>query len=170
MSDELLDIVNEKDEVIGQEYRSEVYRKKLNFRAIHAFLVNSKKEVWIPRRSPGKKLFPLCLDASVGGHVSAGESYLQAFERELFEELNIVLSDVTYSFLEKVTPGTHKVACFANVYVIYTDVTPNYNPADFIEANWRNISDIFKAIESGEKVKGDLPALINVLNAQLQNM
>ena len=38
--DELLDIVNEHDHVIGQKYRSEIYNQGLsNFRVINAFLI-----------------------------------------------------------------------------------------------------------------------------------
>jgi isopentenyldiphosphate isomerase len=105
-SDELLDIVDQNDEVIGQKYRAEIYAEKSsNFRVVNAFLINSWKQVWIPRRSPHKKLFPLCLDASVGGHVISGESYDQAFRRELQEELNIEVSHVSYRLLSKLTPA-----------------------------------------------------------------
>ena len=110
ISDELLDIVDRSDQVIGQKYRAEVYAQKISdFRVINAFLINSKKQVWIPRRSPQKKLFPLCLDASVGGHVMAGETYDQAFARELAEELNINICDVSHKFLTKLTPHQHGV-------------------------------------------------------------
>lgn len=39
MVQELLDIVNEHDQIIGQKYRSEIYQQRLtNFRVINAFL------------------------------------------------------------------------------------------------------------------------------------
>lgn len=165
MIEEILDLVNEHDDVIDQKPRSEVYKNKLNnFRVINAFLVNSKKEIWIPRRSPLKKLFPLCLDASVGGHVESGESYQQAFLRELKEELNIDSSSVNYKMIAKLTPKTHAVSAYMNLYVIYSDLTPNYNKSDFIEANWWPISTIIKFIKNGEPTKGDLPILIDVIS------
>ncbi|MGB8468325.1 MAG: hypothetical protein WCE21_04930 [Candidatus Babeliales bacterium] len=68
--EELHDIVNEYDEIIGQKPRSNIYIEKFtSFRVINAFIINDKKQLWIPRRTQQKKLFPLCLDASVGGHV-----------------------------------------------------------------------------------------------------
>lgn len=164
MADELLDIVNEHDEVIGQKYRSEVYQLKLNnFRVINAFLINDQKEVWIPRRTAHKELSPLALDASVGGHVAAGEEYDQAFERELQEELNLDASQLQYKFLTKLTPHQHTVSAYMHVYIFYTNVDPNFNPDDFISAAWYSIPTLQEIIKQGEKIKSDLPILIDQL-------
>lgn len=163
-NDELLDIIDQNDQVVGQKYRAEIYAEKSsNFRVINAFLINSQKQVWIPRRSPNKKLFPLCLDASVGGHVAADESYEKAFQRELQEELNIEISDVSHRLLAKLTPHQHGVSAYMHVYVIVTDEDPVYNTTDFISATWFNITELQELIKQGEPTKGDLPALIKVL-------
>lgn len=161
---ELLDIINERDQIIGQKYRSEIYEQKLtNFRVINAFLLNDKKEVWIPRRSPTKKLFPLCLDASVGGHVLAGENYDEAFVRELREELNLEAAQAPHQFLAKLTPQQHNVSAYMHVYIISTDEDPHYNSNDFMSAMWYKIPELQEKIRDGEKTKGDLPLLINLL-------
>ena len=95
MFEEILDLVSQEDIVIGQLPRSEVYNQKLsNFRAVTAFIINEQGQLWIPRRTKNKRIFPLCLDTSMGGHVEAGESYQQAFERELLEELNLHAKDL----------------------------------------------------------------------------
>jgi isopentenyl-diphosphate delta-isomerase len=168
MLDELLDLVNEHDEVIGQEYRLEVYNKKLNnFRVVNAFLVNEKKEVWIPRRSRTKKLFPFCLDASMGGHVMAGETYDQAFARELHEELNLKIDLLQYQCCARLAPNQHNVSAYMRVYIIQTNVSPDYNQADFDSAAWYAIDDLQKSIQLGEATKGDLPVLINTLQGLL---
>ena len=165
---EILDLVNAQDQVIGQKYRSEVYKEKLkNFRVINAFLVNSKNEVWIPRRSGDKKLFPLCLDTSVGGHVSAGESYEEAFKRELQEELNIQSSLVPYSMVAHLTPETDNLSAFMHLYIIRTEESPAYNTDDFISAAWYSLSELETLIENGEKTKGDLPILVKTLKELL---
>lgn len=162
--EELLDIVDHNDQVIGQKYRSEVYAQNLsNFRVINAFLINDNKEIWIPRRSPHKKLFPLCLDASVGGHVAAGETYDQAFARELQEELNLDLSQTFHRLLAKLTPHQHGISAFMHFYLIFTNQTPAYNTDDFVSSAWYPISELQKLVAAGEPMKGDLPVLINVL-------
>src|ERR1044072_3256275 len=98
MNDELLDLVSPDDVVIGQALRSVIYAHDWsNFRVVNAFIINDQGKLWIPRRTANKQLFPLCLDASMGGHVAAGETYHQAFVRELQEELNIDASTVKYT-------------------------------------------------------------------------
>lgn len=97
--DEYLDLVDENDIVIGRKKRSEIYAENLsNYRIINAFVINSKGEIWIPRRSSNKKLFPSCLDMSVGGHVESGETYEDALKREAQEELNINVDKMPVRF------------------------------------------------------------------------
>ncbi len=89
---ELINKSSKNDEIIGVEKRSIVHEKKLNFRGVNAFIINTQGELWIPRRHPQKTLFPLHLDASVGGHVLAYESYDEVFARETKEETKQQLS------------------------------------------------------------------------------
>ena len=51
-TEEYLDLVDEQDNIVGNKKRSEIYAENLsNYRVINAFLVNSKGELWIPRRT-----------------------------------------------------------------------------------------------------------------------
>ena len=75
-TEEILDLVDDNDNVIGSKPRSEIYTEGLhNFRVVNAFVINSKGKIWVPRRAADKRLFPLSLDMSMGGHVETGESY-----------------------------------------------------------------------------------------------
>lgn len=170
MTAELLDVVNEQDEVIGQRYREEIYAQKIfAFRVVNGFLINDARQVWIPRRSASKKLFPLCLDTSIGGHVMAGESYESAFARETQEELAIDIHNLPYSFLGKLTPQSHNVSAFMHVYAIYTNIDPDYNRSDFVEAYWKTPAEVIESIKNGEQAKGDLPALLAFVQNCLSN-
>lgn len=162
--DELLDIVNEQDEVIAQQYRSHVYAiGSRNFRVINAFITNDKGKLWIPRRSAHKKLFPLCLDASVGGHVKAGETYQEAFARELQEELNLDAATVFHELIGYLNPQNHNVSAHMQLYIVKYNQTPQYNTNDFASSAWFTIDEIQAAIAQGDRTKGDLPALINFI-------
>ena len=79
-ADEILDLVDRDDRVIGQVRRSET-DDICNVRVINVFLRDSQRRLWIPRRTAQKRAFPQCLDMSVGGYVSSGESYDEAFRR-----------------------------------------------------------------------------------------
>jgi isopentenyldiphosphate isomerase len=160
-SDELLDLVDENDQVTGQKKRSDIYREGMsNFRVVNLFLINSKGELWIPRRSAHKRIFPLCLDMSMGGHVASGESYEEALQRELQEELNIDLEAAGYRLLGQLTPHEHKVSAFMRVYEVQSDRVPAFNRNDFIEYFWLTPRQALSRIRQGEPCKDDLPRLI----------
>lgn len=104
----------------------------------------------------------MCLDASVGGHVSSGESYDQAFKREAKEELNLDIISCSYVLVAKLTPHEHGISAFMQLYVIYTDLDPEYNTQDFDSAYWFSIQELQGKINNGVLTKGDLPKLIEV--------
>ncbi|MDP3699055.1 MAG: NUDIX domain-containing protein [Nanoarchaeota archaeon] len=161
--DETLDLVDENDQVIGKEKRSVVYAQgSSNFRVINAFIKNSKGELWIPRRTAHKKIFPLCLDVSVGGHVESGETYEKSFKRETKEETNLDLGVIPYRKLGHLTPHKDKVSAFMEVYEIKSDAVPNYNKDDFVESFWIRPKTLLKRILQGEKAKSDLPKLVKI--------
>ena len=161
--DEYLDLVDENDNVIGKKRRLEVYAERLsNFRVVNVFLTNSKGEIWIPRRAADKRVFPSCLDTSMGGHVESGETYEDALEREMREELNIDTDKTSVCFLGHLTPQKNDVSAFMNVYEMKTDKTPDYNKNDFVEYFWLTSKALFERIAKGEKTKEDLPKLVKI--------
>ena len=89
MSDELFDVVNERDEVVGRRPRSEVHRLGLPHRAAHVLVFNSRGQVFLQKRSLRKDRQPGVWDSSASGHVDAGEDYDTAAARELAEEIGL---------------------------------------------------------------------------------
>jgi len=161
--DELLDLVDAEDRVIGREYRSYIYQAGYsNLRVVNAFLRNSSGQLWIPRRKVAKHLFPLGLDVSMGGHVASGEDYQAAFVRELQEELNLDASLLAYRVLGRLTPKSHGVSAFMTEYEIRSDEQPAYNRADFCEAFWFTPRELFAVLANGDNSKDDLPRLVRL--------
>ncbi len=158
--DEWLDLVDENDVVIGRKLRSEVHAEKLkNYRAINLFIRNSNGELWIPRRTAHKQLYPLGLDFSCAGHVESGSTYEETLKKEVAEELNIDITNFPVRVLGKVTPAEFKT-CFAMTYEIESDVTPQYNPDDFVESFWLTPQNVVARIEGGDYAKSSLAPLI----------
>lgn len=89
MSDLLIQIVDEYDQPIGQATKQQAWDKGLIHRIIRIVAVSPDNKVLLQKRSPQLALFPGCWNETVSGHVDAGESYLEAARRELFEELGI---------------------------------------------------------------------------------
>jgi isopentenyldiphosphate isomerase len=90
--DEIFDIVNDRDEVIGQERRGEVHRLGLKHRAVHVLVFNRRGEVFLQKRSMKKDTFPGAWDSSASGHLDTGETYDACAVRELREEIGLQLS------------------------------------------------------------------------------
>lgn len=89
--DEIFDVVNEADEVIGCEKRGEVHRLGLRHRAVHVLVFNSRGEIFLQKRSMSKDTFPGAWDSSASGHLDAGEDYDVCAIRELREEIGLNL-------------------------------------------------------------------------------
>jgi 16S rRNA (adenine1518-N6/adenine1519-N6)-dimethyltransferase len=90
--EEIFDVVNERDEVIGKASRSEVHRTGLMHRAVHVLVYNSRGDLFLQKRSLKKDRQPGKWDSSASGHVDAGEDYDSCAVRELREELGHVAS------------------------------------------------------------------------------
>jgi isopentenyl-diphosphate delta-isomerase len=91
MNEEVFDVVDACDEVIGQAPRSEVHRRRLNHRAVHVLVFNRRGEVFLQKRSTKKDCFPGVWDSSASGHVDRGEEYDACAVREVREELGVQL-------------------------------------------------------------------------------
>jgi len=87
--DELFDVVDENDEVVRQETRDVVHKENLLHRAVHVFVFNKYRELFLQKRSRLKDTHPGKWDSSAAGHLDAGEDYVSCVIRELGEELGI---------------------------------------------------------------------------------
>ena len=92
MSEEIFDVVNERDEVVGRAPRREVHRTGLMHRAIHVFIFNAHGEIFLQKRSMSKDSSPGLWDSSASGHLDSGEDYDACAVRELREEIGLVVS------------------------------------------------------------------------------
>jgi isopentenyldiphosphate isomerase len=91
MSEEIFDIVNERDEVVGQNTRREVHARGLWHRAVHVLVFNARGEVFLQKRSLKKDIAAGKWDSSASGHLDSGEDYDACAVRELREEIGLEL-------------------------------------------------------------------------------
>jgi isopentenyldiphosphate isomerase len=92
MSEEVFDVVNERDEVVDRKPRSEVHRLGLLHRAVHVLVFDSRGRVFLQKRSMKKDRQPGLWDSSASGHVDSGEDYDACCLRELQEEIGLRLA------------------------------------------------------------------------------
>lgn len=118
---EYLDIYDENGKFLGTEERGVVHSKGLWHKTVHCWLYDRDGNVFFQRRSDRGTLY-----TTSSGHLSAGESVTEAFQREIKEEigLDIDASDATKVGVVpfqmdrvKEDGSIFKDRAFANVYV-----------------------------------------------------
>src|SRR3954470_19283944 len=86
---ELVAIVDEKNQITGAVTRREMRERKLIHRATYVFVFNPEGQLYVQHRTMTKDVYPGFYDLAAGGVVQAGESYGESAVRELEEELGI---------------------------------------------------------------------------------
>jgi len=88
-SQEILEVVDHEDRVVGTERRGVIHARGLMHRSAQVLLFNSSGQLFLQKRSMNKDEFPGLWDSSAAGHLAPGESYHECGLRELEEELGI---------------------------------------------------------------------------------
>jgi isopentenyl-diphosphate delta-isomerase type 1 len=127
MAEELFDVVDDRDHIVGSATRSEVHARGLRHRAAHVFVFNSKGELFVQRRAGTKDTFPGCCDSSASGHLNSGEDYDACARRELQEELGLVVPALQLRKHFKIEACEETSWEFVWVYSLITDEPPRIN-------------------------------------------
>ena len=149
--EELFDIVNEDDEVIGQQPRSVVHAKGLRHRAAHVLVFNTDGKVFLQLRSISKDNNPGVWDSACSGHVDAGESYADAATRELMEEIGLLV-ETPLEPLFKIDACEDTGQEFVWVYQTQSEGPFTLNTDEIDAGRWLSPEDVTKAVaETPEK-------------------
>jgi isopentenyl-diphosphate delta-isomerase len=137
MDDKAIVVVDENNNVIGTEpsVRSAV-EKGLYRRTSSVFLFSATGKILIQKRSDIISFGPGLWDKAAGGHVDEGETYLEAAQRELAEELGIT-TDLTEVIGATKIEGIDGFM-FETVYVgcVPEDVVITVDPEEVAETVW----------------------------------
>lgn len=88
-ADDLVDVVDEGDRVIGTATRERMRAEGLRHRAVYVVVRTSDDRVVVHRRAEWKDVYPGAWDCCFGGVLDAGETWADAAARELAEEAGI---------------------------------------------------------------------------------
>jgi len=99
---EFFDVYDENNNPLNHtKERRKVHQDGDWHRTSQVWVMNDKKEILCNLRSRSKDLFPNYWDLSIGGHVSAGDTYEETAKRELWEELGLKTIDIELKFLSQ---------------------------------------------------------------------
>jgi isopentenyl-diphosphate delta-isomerase type 1 len=135
MSEEIFDIVNERDEVVGQNTRRKVHARGLWHRAVHVLVFNARGEIFLQKRSMKKDRQPGVWDSSCSGHVDSGENYDETAIRELHEELGLKVGTPPQK-LFKIDACTETDAEFVWVYRCESEGPFQLHPDEIETGGW----------------------------------
>jgi isopentenyl-diphosphate delta-isomerase type 1 len=144
--DELFDVVDAEDRVIGQERRSRVHARKLAHRAVHVFVFNSRGQLLVQRRSASKDEFPLTYTSSASGHVGATETYEDCAPRELSEEIGL---EAPLERLVKLPASPETAHEFTVLFRAVTDGIPTPNESEVASLTYFTFDEL-RALLSAE--------------------
>lgn len=139
--EELFDVVDAADRVIGRLPRSLVHARGLRHRAAHVLVYDANGRLYLQRRAAHKECQPGLWDSSAAGHVTSGEEYAVAAARELEEELSIH-ADGALEPLFELAAGPLTGQEFIRVYRTTTTQTPRPDPREIAEARWCTTREI----------------------------
>lgn len=168
-AEEILDLVDNDDQVIGQIKRTDVNTLTPGngkyVRASDIFIMNTEGKVWVPVRGIHKSIAPGGLDFSVGGHVASGETYEATAIRELQEEAGLDVSEDELELIATIPPDARH---YSRLYILRTDAQPMLSD-EHTSGSWMTIDDLQKALELGTPAKDSLRPKLELLKAYLSN-
>lgn len=146
--EELFDVYDVNGNFLGVKPKSFCHSKNpgVYHKPVWIWIVNSKGEVLIQKRSETKKFMPNKWDSSATGHTIAGESSLQGCVREVFEEIGILFNENDFVFIgEFLAPEVWELG---QVYFLKADIplnTMKLQEEEVSEVKWIKF-DTFKIL------------------------
>ena len=126
---EYIDTLDERGNKTGRtKPKPDIHKDGDWHRSIHLWILNSRGELMVQRRSSTKENYPNLWDISVAGHLSAGEDSITSALRETEEEIGVKLrkDDIRYLFTGAeravLNNGTYIDNEIQDVYLVRTDL------------------------------------------------
>lgn len=138
---QMLNRITERSEKIEGEYRQ----------SVHTWIMNSKGEFLIQKRSPNKKTFPN-MWSQTGGGVDEGETTLQAALRECNEELGI---SIDLNNIELILSFKRKFD-FVDVWLVKQDIDISdivLQEDEVSDVKWASIDEIRELMKAEKLAK-----------------
>lgn len=157
---EVLDVVDENNEVVGSAPYSDVYAKRLNHRIVHVLIFNEKGEILLQMRSAKKEFCPGHWVTSAGGHVQTGESYEQAGKREMMEELGV---DIPLTKIHESPYDHYKMRKFLEVFRGISEGPFKINQEEVSGCRWFSVADVRDMVKKNQLIHPELAHVIEKL-------
>ncbi len=151
MTNEIIDIVNEHDSIIGTETLPIAHEQKLLHRSstVLVFKDESKREILLQKRSEYVKNKPGTY-CTPGGHVQQEQTYEEAGRREFCEEMLSIADDPSLQMnqLFKLRKNTDDDPEFLMVYSLIHPGPFTVDSKEVSKAQFMSLESLYKKIET----------------------
>ena len=138
--DEVFDLVDADDRVIGTARRADVHANGWLHRAVHILVQRRNGQIFLQKRSMSKDCHPGVWDSSASGHLDSGEYYLKAAVRELSEELGISARADALTEIGSLPPSKMTGQEFVRIYTFHHNGPFILHPDEIEEGKWISAS------------------------------
>lgn len=147
--------VNKQDKILGYESWQECHRLKgILHRGFTVLVVNNKGEILLQKRSQYKPLWSLFWDGTCSSHPRKGETYIQAAERRLKEEMGFTCKlKYLFKFQYKAkykNKGSENEVCTVLLGKYNGKITPNKK--EVADYRWVSLGQLKKEIKEKSEV------------------
>ena len=167
MMTEWLDIVDENDQVVGRDSRTNIHASGAYHRSSHILLYNTCGEIFVQLRSAMKDSGAGLWDSSAAGHLDSGETYEKCAIRELHEELGVLVDTSKLVALDKLHPDESNGFEFSCIYRVCSDQPLVLQPEEIDAGSWVTPSVLDRWIaKDPEKFTAVFKSIWRLANAQ----
>jgi len=159
MTEEIFDVVNEDDKIVGKATRKEVHDKKLIHRSVMFFIFDKKRRILVTQRTKTKDMFPEYWSITLGGHVNSGESYDEAVVREAKEEAGVESKPFFMGIIKKRIPEEKENS---KVYGFVAGEKIKLDKGELKQGMFLNIEEIIQKMKK-EKFLPETKDLLKIL-------
>lgn len=160
VNDELLDLVDENDRVIGEVWKSEANRRPgLIHREAQILIYDGARKLLLQQRALNKLVNPGFWAETCAGHVLEGEDTLAAAHRELLEELGF---DTELKFVEKIlVRGANETHFFNWFFGKYSGQLLKVDRSEVEQARFVGREEFQQMLETGSQFGPEAFEMIN---------
>lgn len=145
---EFFPIVTPSGEVVGKASRQDCHNgSHILHPVVHLHVFSSRGELYLQRRALHKGLLSGYWDTAVGGHVSYGETIMQALAREVQEEIGI--TDYVPVHLETYRYDSSRESEMVHVYKAIYDGPFFWNDGEVMDGRFWSKEELRDAMEKG---------------------
>lgn len=167
MKHEIIDQYNYIGEKIGTVDKEIAHEKGLWHKSVHVWILNDKNEILLQYRCADKKLYPNTWDVSFAGHISAGESSIEALIREGKEELGIEvdLEKLNYVFTNREEIKYEQIDSkeFVDIYILKQNIELDkiaFQVEEVSDAKYVSLDEFFELVKQNEIMSHEIEYMV----------